>query len=169
MPSMLWFVLPSSEVHPSVWPPRRTREILETLGALFLSQTTSWSSKERKNKTLCLICSQKQINNIKDTISGSIHNFISYSTKNSNDKSLLLEKIELEMVKALFLSKTTSWSSKERKNNTLCFIVLWMLFAKVWLHQIEFMCYTFELSSYSVNKIQVYTYVKTIFRKTKRN
>ena len=58
-------------------------------------------------------CSQKQITNIKDKISGSshqtaIHNFITYSTKNSNEKTLLLEKIELEMLKALFLSQTTS-------------------------------------------------------------
>ena len=50
MPSMLWLVRPSSpEVQSSdTWPPRRTREMLDTLGALFLSQTDSCSDHKYK-------------------------------------------------------------------------------------------------------------------------
>ena len=43
---MLWLVLPSSEeLISEQWPPRNTREMLETLGALFLSQIPSCLEK----------------------------------------------------------------------------------------------------------------------------
>ena len=103
MPSMVWFDRPSSEVHPSVWPPRRTREILETLGALFLSQTISWSSKERKNKTLCLI--------VLKLIKSWFYNIFD---KEFQWQNFATWKNCLNLG-ALFLSQTTSWSSKERK------------------------------------------------------
>ena len=49
MPSMLWFVLCSSPSPRSVFPPLKTLEILDTLGALFLSQMES-SNKVLKER-----------------------------------------------------------------------------------------------------------------------
>ena len=49
IPSMLWFVLCSSPSPRSVFPPLKTLEILDTLGALFLSQMES-SNKVLKER-----------------------------------------------------------------------------------------------------------------------
>ncbi len=53
IPSMLWLALlvtSSGLAAKSVWPPLRTRDMLETLGALFLSQMDSWSRGEQKHE-----------------------------------------------------------------------------------------------------------------------
>ena len=64
MPSMLWFVLCSSPSPRSVFPPLKTLEILDTLGALFLSQMESSNKVLKERMKYDFLCHFEVCKNI---------------------------------------------------------------------------------------------------------
>ena len=83
IPSILWFVLCSSPRPISVVPPLKTLDMLDTLGALFLSQMESSNKVLKENRNYDLIVRFNQVHYIAVKISqvhkNTKHTCISFS------------------------------------------------------------------------------------------